>query len=39
MATAKIANRINSMSEIASTKACEAPMHFINATVSMCRAA
>ena len=39
MATAETASSVNSMMEIASTKACEAPMHFINATVSMCRAA
>jgi hypothetical protein len=29
MATAPSANSVNSMREIASTKACEAPMHFI----------
>src|ERR1700676_3012535 len=39
MATATTANNVNSMTEIASTKPCEAPMHFINATASMWRGA
>ena len=39
MATANNASSVNSMMEIASTNPCAAPMHFIKATASMCRAA
>ena len=39
MATANSASSVSSMTEIASTKPCVAPMHFINATASMWRAA
>ncbi len=37
IATAQMASKVNSITEIASTKACDAPMHFIKATVSMWR--